>query len=55
MFRHNNGPAGIMSQMAVILWAPLRRLGTLQLDGINGHKIIIGEGSNLHAHLSAGC
>ena len=48
-FRHQNRPAGIASQMEVILLAPLRRLGTLQLDRINGRKIIAGAGSNLHA------
>ena len=44
-FRHKNRPAGIASQMEVILLAPLRRLGTLQLDGVNGARSR-GEGSN---------
>ena len=47
-FRHQNRPAGIASQVQIILPAPLRRLGTLQLDRINGRKIIAGAGSNVH-------
>ena len=37
--------------MEVILRAPLRRLGALQLDCINSAKIVIGKGSELHGAL----
>jgi len=49
-FRHENRAQGVAGQLEVILLAPMRRLGTLHLNRMDGGKIVVGAGDIAYRH-----
>ena len=50
-FRYQNRSQGIERQLKIVLLPPLRRLGTLQLDGVDCGEIVWGARANQHCRL----